>query len=251
MAVEFALLILTAYLLGSVPAAYLAAKWSRGIDLRQYGSSNVGASNLLKFTSKKVAIPVIIFDAGKGMLMVWTAQLVGLGITQQLIVGLAAIIGHNWPVFLRFKGGRGGLTTLGVVVMLAPKLGLMLLVIAYLLAPFGQLALGTISVIASLPIFSWFSSAPVIRWLFGQPPGTSEQLPVTLGFLAIFLIVAIRRLIIPRTTISASVPTGQLIVNRLLFDRDIRDREAWIHRAPLEVSSAEHPIEQEKQGKAT
>ena len=250
MAVEFALLILAAYLLGSVPAAYLAAKWSRGIDIRQYGSGNVGASNLLKFTSKKVVIPVIIFDAGKGMLMVWAAQLVGLGITQQLIVGLAAIIGHNWPVFLRFNGGRGGLTTLGVVVMLAPRLGLMLLAIAYLMAPFGQLALGMILVIASLPIFGWFSSAPVITWLFGQPPSTSEHLPVTLGFLAIFLVVAIRRLVVPRVAISASVPTGQLIVNRLLFDRDIKDRKAWTRRAPPEVSSNELPLgQQQEKGK--
>jgi len=143
-AIEFAPLILTAYLVGSVPAAYLAAKWSRGIDIRQYGSGNVGASNLLKFTSKKMAIPVIIFDVGKGMLMVWAAQLVGLGTAQQVIIGLAAIIGHNWPIFLRFNGGRGGLTTLGVVVMLEPKLGLILFCIAFLLSIFRQLALGTI-----------------------------------------------------------------------------------------------------------
>ncbi len=250
MAVEFALLILVAYLLGSVPAAYLAAKWSRGIDLRQYGSGNVGASNLLKFTSKKVAIPVIIFDVGKGMVMVWAAQLVGLGTAQQVTVGLAAIVGHNWPVFLRFSGGRGGLTSLGVVLILAPKLGLILVCIAFLLSIFRQMALGTILAIASLPILSWFSSAPVVRWLFGQSLGTNEQLPVTLGFLAIFLVAVLRRLMAPRTSFTATVPTGQLIVNRLLFDRDIRDRKAWINRAPTEVSSAEQPFEQqEKQGK--
>ena len=250
MAIEFALLILAAYLLGSVPAAYLAAKLSRGIDIRQYGSGNVGAANLLKFTSKKVAIPVIIFDVGKGVVMVWAAQLMGLGTAQQVMVGLATIIGHNWPVFLRFSGGRGGLTTFGVVLILVPKLGLILVSIAFLLAIFRQLALGTILVIASLPIFSWFSSVPVIRWLFGQSLSTNQQLPVTLGFLAIFLVAVLRRLIAPRTSVTASVPTGQLIVNRLLFDRDIRDREAWIRRAPPEVSSAEQPPgQQEKQGK--
>jgi len=249
LAIEFGLLTLGAYLLGSVPAAYLAGRWSRGIDLRQYGSSNVGASNLLKFTSKKVAIPVIIFDVGKGMVMVWAAQLLGLGIAQQVTVGLAAIVGHNWPVFLRFSGGRGGLTTLGVVVILAPKLGLTLVCIGFLFSIFRQLALGTILVIASLPIFSWFSSVPVIRWLFGQSFGTNQQLPVTLGLLAIFLVAVLRRLIAPRTSVTASVSTGQLIVNRLLFDRDIRDRKAWIHRAPPEVSSAEQPPgQQEKQG---
>jgi len=65
MAVEFALLILAAYLLGSVPAAYLVAKFSRGVDLRQYGSGNVGASNLLMLTSKRLAIPVFAFDRSK------------------------------------------------------------------------------------------------------------------------------------------------------------------------------------------
>ena len=74
MAVESALLILTAYLLGSVPAAYLAAKLTRGIDLRQYGSGNVGATNLMRLTSKRVAIPVFIFDSAKGMVMIWVAH---------------------------------------------------------------------------------------------------------------------------------------------------------------------------------
>ncbi len=249
MVVELALLILAAYLLGSVPAAYLAAKWSRGIDIRQYGSGNVGATNLLKFTSKKVSIPVIIFDVGKGMLMVWAAQLIGLGIAQQVTVGLAAIIGHNWPVFLHFSGGRGGLTTLGVVLILAPMLALILVAIASIFAIFRQMALGTILVIASLPIFSWFLSAPVIRWLFGQSFGTNEHLPVTLGLLAIFLVAMLRRLMAPQTSVPASVPTGQLIVNRLLFDRDIRDREAWIHRAPLEVSLPKQPLRQKSKGR--
>jgi glycerol-3-phosphate acyltransferase PlsY len=111
--IEFVLLLLGAYLLGSVPAAYLAARWSRGIDIRQYGSGNIGVSNLWRSTSKWLAMPVIIFDFGKGMLLVWIAQLLGLGIDQQVAIGLAAIIGHNWPVFLRFSGGRGLLTTLG------------------------------------------------------------------------------------------------------------------------------------------
>jgi len=232
MTIEFGLLILAAYLLGSVPAAYLAAKWSRGIDLRQYGSGNVGASNLLTITSKWIAIPVIIFDVGKGAVMVWAAQLLGLGIAEQVAVGLAAIIGHNWPVFLRFNGGRGALTTIGVLLILTPWLALILVAFAFLFFPFRQLALGTTLAMAALPLFSWF---------FSQPFGIEERLPVTLGFLAIFLIVLIRRLTTPRTSLSASVPRGQLIINRLLFDRDIRDRDAWIKRQP--------PEQQEKQGK--
>jgi glycerol-3-phosphate acyltransferase PlsY len=234
MAIGFGLLVLAAYLLGSVPAAYVAAKWSRGIDLRQYGSGNVGASNLLTITSKWITIPVIIFDVGKGAVMVWaTAQLIGpQAVAQQVTVGLAAIIGHNWPVFLRFNGGRGALTTIGVVFALTPWLALILVVVAFLFYPFRHLALGTTLSMAALPLCSWF---------FWQPLGIEEPLPVTLGFLAIFLIVLIRRLTVPRTSLSASVPPGQLVINRLLFDRDIRDREAWIKRKPLD--------QQEKQEK--
>ena len=234
MAIEFGLLTVGAYLLGSVPAAYLAARWFRGIDIRQCGDGNVGSTNLMRLTSKRIAIPVVIFDLGKGALMVWVAQLLGLDITQQVTVGLAAIIGHNWPVFLRFNGGRGILTTLGVVFILVPRpwLGLIALIIAYGMAPFRQLALGTIIAVASLPIFSWF-----LPQLFG----IEKPLPIALGFVAIFLLAVIRRLTAPRTIFTASVTPRQLFVNRLLFDRDIRDRKAWIDRRPSE--------QQGKQGK--
>ncbi len=224
MAIEFVLLLVAAYLFGSVPAAYLAAKWSRGIDIRKYGSGNVGATNLLGLTSKWIAIVVIIFDLGKGMAVVWAAQLIGLGIAQQVTAGLVVIIGHNWPVFLRFNGGRGILTTSGVVYILVPWLGLIALIIAYSMAPFRQLALGVLTAVVSLPIFSWF---------LRQPFGIEEPMQVTLGFVAMFLIVVIRRLTAPKTSVTASVPPGQLLLNRLLFDRDIRDRKAWIHRQPL------------------
>ena len=180
MLIETILLVLGAYLLGSVPAAYLVAKWSRGIDLRQYGSGSVGASNVVAVASRWWSIPVVIFDLGKGLVMVWVAQLLGLGVAQQVTVGLAVIVGHNWPVFLRFSGGRGILTALGVVSILVPWLAPVILIIAFGLAPIRQLALGVFLAILSLPIASWF---------FSQPLGIKEPLPVTLGFLAILLIL--------------------------------------------------------------
>ncbi len=221
MAIEFGLLILGAYLLGSVPAAYLAGKWSRGIDIRQCGDGNVGTTNLMRLTSKRIAIPVFIFDLGKGALMVWIAQRLGLDTTQQIVIGVAAVIGHNWPVFLRFNGGKGIFTSLGVISILVPWLGLIILVIAYGLAPFHQLAVGVLLAVIFAPTAAWFLS---------QPLGVTERVPLTLGFLAIFLIVVIRRLTAPRTIFTASVTSRQLLVNRLLFDRDIRDRKAWINQ---------------------
>ncbi|HEY79157.1 MAG TPA: hypothetical protein G4O09_08605 [Dehalococcoidia bacterium] len=226
MTVEFVLLLIAAYLLGSVPLAYLLAKWSRGIDIRRYGSGNVGASNVRVLASRWTFIATIIFDLGKGMVMVWIAKLTGLGFAQQVTVGIAAIIGHNWSVFLRFNGGRGILTTLGVVAILVPWLTPIVLVIAFGLAPFHQLALGTLIALISVPVLSWF---------LGQPLGIDEPVTMTFGSLAMLLIAVTRRLTAPRTSLTTTVSGGELFVNRLIFDRDIRDREAWIHRRPPET----------------
>ena len=227
MAVEFTLTVIGAYLLGAVPAAYLIAKWARGIDLRQHGSGNVGASNVITVVSKRWGIAVIAFDLLKGMVAVYAARWIGLDIGQQAAVGLATIVGHNWSVFLRFSGGRGGLSIAGVVIALAPLLGLSLLVFTLIFGLFRQMALGMILAVAALPVSSWFLS---------QPLGITEQpLPLSLGFVAIFLVTIVRRLTVPRAAIAASVSTRELLFNRLLFDRDIRDRETWIHRTPIQT----------------
>jgi glycerol-3-phosphate acyltransferase PlsY len=228
MVVAFILLLVGAYLVGSVPTAYIVGRWRRGIDIRQYGSGNVGASNLLRASSRGLAIVVIIVDLGKGMLMVWAAQAAGLAIGQQVAVGLAAIIGHNWPVFLHFSGGRGILTTMGVAFLLPLVNGPLVpwaFIISMVLAAvfiFGlhNLPLGTVVGVAALPLVSWLADEP---------------LALTWGSLAMFLLVVIRRLTAPKTSLTASVSTGELLINRLLLDRDIRDREAWIYRQPVKT----------------
>ena len=241
MAIGF-VLIIGAYLLGSVQAAYLVAKWSRGIDIRQYGTGQVGAGNLWRMTSWRLALPVGIFDLGKGPAMVWSAQLLGRGIAQQVAVGLAAIIGHNWPVFLRFNGGRGVGTTIGVILIL-PLINDM--------TPWVAVAFLTILVIGTplmrsspVPVLISAVSLPLVSWWF------HEQLLVTVGFLAIFLIIVVKRTTAPQTAGTVSTTKGQLLLNRLLFDRDIRDKKAWMHRQRLEASSTEKPFRQQgKQGK--
>jgi glycerol-3-phosphate acyltransferase PlsY len=242
MVTEFVLLLVAAYLLGSVPTAYLAARWSRGVDIRQYGSGNVGAANLVKLTSKWISTAVVVFDLVKPVVMVLVAKLIGLDIAQQVAIGILGIIGHNWPIFLRFNGGRGLLTILGLAFFL-PLIndineinGINDLIpweIVAFLIPAGvglliihNIPLGTAAGVAVMPLASWIAGEP---------------LAMTLGFLAMFLIMVIRRLTAPKTPVSASVPAGQLLLNRLLFDRDIRDREAWIHRKPVK--------RKEKQGK--
>jgi glycerol-3-phosphate acyltransferase PlsY len=213
-----------AYLLGSVPSAYLAGRWSRGIDIRQYGSGNVGATNLMRFTSKRVAIPVIIFDSVKGMIMVGAAWQLGLGVTEQLVVGIVAIVGHNWPVFLRFTGGRGVITTMGVSFLLPIINHLVPLVTSFLItvfygsialvsAYFKRLPLGVFIIVAAFPLVGW---------------GITRSLPLTVGYLVMFLILVIRRLTARQPVSITSISRRQVLLNRLLFDRDMRDKEAWM-----------------------
>ncbi len=232
MAIWFAL-ILGAYLLGSVSASYLAARWFRGIDLRQYGTSQVGGGNLWRMTSWRLGLPVGLFDLSKGLAAVWVAQLVGLDIAQQIVVGSAAIIGHNWSIFIRFHGGRGVATTIGVVFIL-PFLNDMtpwVTVTFFVILIIGMLILRR----SPLPVLIGAVALPLVS-LFQEP------LSVTLSFLAIFLIIVIKRLTAQRPV--SAVSKGELLLNRLLFDRDIKDRKAWMYRVPPEASSTEQPFGQ-------
>jgi glycerol-3-phosphate acyltransferase PlsY len=172
------------------------------------------------------------------MLMVWVAQLVGLNVAAQVTVGLAAILGHNWSVFLRFSGGRGILTTLGVALIL-PAINS--------LVPWGIAAFLVIAAISSfgfhnvpLGVGAGIAALPVVSY------GVSEPLPITLGCLAMFAIMVIKRLAVRRAAIAASLSRRELLINRLLFDRDIRDREAWIYHTRHKARSAEEQRDQKK-----
>jgi len=216
-------LIVAAYLLGSVPLSYLAAKRARGIDLRQYGTGQAGGGNLWRLTSWKWGLPVGIFDATKGAWLMWAGQALGLSVAQQIIIGLAAIVGHNWSIFLRFTGGRGVGSTLGVVFILplindmssVPTITFFALGI-FLLLVFRRSHLPALIAVTSLPISSWLAGEPI---------------ETTLAFAALFAILVVGRLVAPRAP-DVSVGKRERFVNRLLVDRDIKDRKAWMYRTP-------------------
>jgi acyl phosphate:glycerol-3-phosphate acyltransferase len=121
MTAALVLWLLASYVLGSIPTSYLAARYGAGVDLRQVGSRNLGATNLYRVLGWRYAVPVAAFDAAKGAVPVllfsrWAA----VGVWGALALGLAAILGHVFSVFLRFKGGKGVATSAGVVLGLAP-----------------------------------------------------------------------------------------------------------------------------------
>lgn len=232
MTLWFALLILASYLLGSLPLSYWAARLLKGIDLRQCGTGQVGAGNLYRMTgSWKSGMAVGVFDLTKGMLMIGVARLAGLDIAQQLVIGTAAIIGHNWPVFLRFSGGRGVGTTIGVILIMpvinasTPWGAIAFLVI---------LAIGVLILRSSpLPVLLAVAAVPLAGWLAHEPSA------VTLGYLAILLILVIKRLTAPLSADADSISRKELLLNRLFFDRDIKDRRGWMYRKPLEEGKSD------------
>lgn len=116
--------IIAAYLLGSVPFAVVSSKVFRLADPRSYGSGNPGATNVLRSGNKKAALFTLIGDALKGWAAVFVAQTMGLGDTVVGLVALAVFFGHLFPVFLKFKGGKGVATGAGVLLALDPLLGL-------------------------------------------------------------------------------------------------------------------------------
>jgi glycerol-3-phosphate acyltransferase PlsY len=109
------LIIILGYLLGSIPTAYIAGHILKGDDIRQMGDENMGAANAFRELNRKAGIVVGIIDVGKGALPVLIAQATNMSQIVVMFTGAAAVIGHNWPVFIGFRGGRGASTTIGVL----------------------------------------------------------------------------------------------------------------------------------------
>ena len=113
-------LIVLGYLVGSVPFAYVVTKRVAGVDVRAVGSGNVGATNVLRSTRPAVAAAVVALDVAKGVTIVWLAKRLGADDPTLAAVGVATIIGHVYPVWLRFHGGKGVATAGGVFGVLSP-----------------------------------------------------------------------------------------------------------------------------------
>ena len=109
-----------AYLLGAFPTAYLVARWLRGIDIRNVGSGNAGALNVYRQLGWRAAVPVLLVDAAKGAAAASLARLLGAPDAALSLASVAAVVGHNWSLFLGFSGGKGVATALGALLVLLP-----------------------------------------------------------------------------------------------------------------------------------
>jgi len=173
------LVLLSAYLIGSLPFGYLAGKLIKGIDLRQEGSNNVGATNVFRVVGILPGIAVLLLDISKGFLSVHLANLFNLGGSMQLssqtfnlvriLAGLAAIAGHNWTIFLKFRGGKGVATGCGVSLGLVPLPTLVSLTIfSVAVALTRYVSLGSILAVLVFPLNCLLFQEPLILVFFAS-----------------------------------------------------------------------------------
>lgn len=150
------LLLSVAYLLGAVPFGYILVRWTTGSDIRKSGSGNVGATNALR-SNKAAGILTLLCDAGKGALAVWLAQRYGTAAWVAMAAGIVALLGHIFPVFLGFRGGKGVATGCGAFLLLAPYAVLAGCVLFVLVVAVSRyISLGSIASAALFPVFALF-----------------------------------------------------------------------------------------------
>jgi glycerol-3-phosphate acyltransferase PlsY len=177
--------VFVSYIIGLFPSAYIAGRFQKGIDIRRIGDRNAGAANVYRNISHLGGIAVLAVDAGKGALAVLLAQAVA---SQPIVFlcGVAVVAGHNWPIFLRFKGGRGLATTIGVLLALLP-------VPMAILSAAGIISLWkTHNLVITGAIM--FAPLPLVAWLFGTSGSLILYSVALLCFAGIMHLVTTRHL---------------------------------------------------------
>ena len=212
--VGFVSMLMFGYLLGSIQSAYLAGKWIKGIDLREYGSGTVSGSMVWEHVSKLAIVPVGLFDIFKGALPTWLGLRLGWGDAASLSFGFAAIIGHNWPIYLKFHGGRGFSPFLGVLLVIFPW-GVAIILAGLALGNIFKSPAIPLFVVLTLPVFA--KGSTTVLWLAG----------------GMIVITVIKRLEANRRPLPTNpVERREVILRRIFLDRDIQDHETWIRREP-------------------
>ncbi|MGC2245885.1 MAG: glycerol-3-phosphate 1-O-acyltransferase PlsY [Terriglobales bacterium] len=156
--IPFVITAIVSYLLGSIPFGYLLVRLVTGEDVRTSGSGNIGATNVAR-KSPILGVATLLLDAAKGLAAVYFARLAFSGPHRHLIMttaALFAVVGHLFPIWLKFRGGKGVATSFGAFVLITPKSILCMVVIFILLAvAFRYVSLGSIAVAAAFPLLAW------------------------------------------------------------------------------------------------
>ena len=221
---ESILLILGGYLLGSIPTAYLVGRLLAKRDLRRYGSGTVSGSMVYEHVARWAVVPVGLFDMAKAAFPAWLALYLEQGLPTAAAAGLAGVAGHNWPIFLRFTGGRGLGAFMGVLVVIFPWGFAWMLVFLAIGWRLGDSAPWALASLITLPIFSYLLDGPSV-----VAPATGVMLLLTLA----------KRLEANRRPLPSPGPERRrVILRRLLLDRDIASHSEWIRREPDDEPSS-------------
>ena len=174
--INFVLGLIFSYLFGSIPTGYIFGKLIKGVDIRQYGSGNIGGTNAIRVLGKGPGFAVLFLDILKGILAITiVGDLFGFEqATTRVFLGIAAVSGHNWTVFLNFKGGKGIATSLGVLIGLSIKFpailpAILMCVLAWVIIflAFGYVSLASIAATVFLPILMVFTFQSLEMILLG------------------------------------------------------------------------------------
>jgi len=156
-----AIVLILAYLIGSIPFGVILGRAWTGVDVRKHGSGNIGATNVLRTLGLRFAAATFVLDAGKGAVAVLLAGAIGAGHGVAALAGLLAVVGHNWPVFLDFRGGKGIATSWGFITATVPAAGLAFALIWVAIVIVTRYAsLGSMIGAAATPIVCLLVSAP-------------------------------------------------------------------------------------------
>ena len=225
MAIELAGLYIFSYLVGSIPTAYLIGKLARNVDLRSYGSGNVGGSNLFRHVGKWWMAPLGVLDVlVKGAGPIWFGVYVmDMDRTAPLLViaPLIAILGHNWSIYLRFQGGRGIAVVVGSLLALSP----------ILLAAFVLVAMAGWAVTRSAGVWVLISLLLLPLWAILSPPWVilgGDQIVLSAYFGGLLVLVVMKRLLSNWTPLYDGLPKRKVLLNRLFRDRDVDNRADWV-----------------------
>lgn len=156
------------YLIGSIPNGLIFGKLFWGVDLREHGSHNIGATNAWRTLGKGPGFLIFFLDFLKGVCGVYLGSLTDSSPTSLVLGGLMAIVGHSCSLFLRFKGGKGVATGLGVIAMLMPKTTILIFLLWFLLVYFtGYVSLGSVVAASFVPFLAWWGPEPEAYIVFG------------------------------------------------------------------------------------
>ncbi len=237
------LLIVGSYFWASIPSAYLVSKYIKGIDIRDYGSGNMGATNVMAHVGRFSGFFLGVFDClGKGVLPVSIVSVMNQSDAVKVAVALVSIVGHNWTPFLKFTGGRGVATAMGVIIgfQLWPECAVLVVVLGIL----GRILIGETALCTLLSVLL----LPALIFFFNELGLFDRSIEILFMSIGICVVVVLKRVTANWERLPEGYSRTNVIFNRIIWDRDLRNRVEWTSRSPESHDSESSNVNGENVG---